>query len=237
MSLTDLRKELHALSDPKRAVDATRFFKTAPGEYAHGDVFMGIPVPQQRKVARKFKDLPHKDILTLLKSKLHEERSVALILWTQRYEKADQTERERIVKDYFAHLDYVNNWDLVDVSRSIVGEWVHHHNDTTLLDKLARHENLWYRRVGIVSTYPLILKQNAKPTLRLCALLINDPEPLIHKACGWMLREVGKHIDRAILLQFLDEHSEHMPSIMLSYACEHLDTPVRKKYQTMRRKG
>jgi 3-methyladenine DNA glycosylase AlkD len=234
ISLINLKKELHALAAQEKAINATRFFKTSPGQYADSDVFIGVTIPEQRKLARKFKDLANQDIITLLKSKLHEERSLALILWTNRYAKANPSDRESIVNDYLDHLEWINNWDLVDTSRSILGEWVHYHNDSTLLDKLVRSKNLWHRRVGIVSTHTLILRKNADPTLRLCAFLLSDTEPLIHKACGWMLREIGKHIDQAILLQFLDEHSSKMPSIMLSYASEHLNLSVRKKYQATR---
>ena len=227
--LRQIRAELRTLADPVRATHSLRFFKTGPGQYGEGDKFLGLTVPQMRTVARKFRELGDDATLELLASPWHEERLVALVLMVDAYRKADEKGRQRIHRAYLANTRWINNWDLVDCSAAyVVGAHVAA-NDSVLLERLARSKNLWERRIAIVATFYFIKRDEFRPTLRIAAVLLGDSEDLIHKAVGWMLREVGKR-DRQTLDTFLKKHYRKIPRTMLRYAIERHPESIRKRY-------
>lgn len=227
--LKELRAELQALGSPKRAEGSLRFFKTGPGEYGEGDKFLGLTVPEMRALARKYRSLSDEDALALLESPWHEERLVALILLVGSYERGDEARRNSIHRSYLAKARYINNWDLVDLSAAqIVGRHLRA-TDIALLQKLARSKDLWERRIAIVATFAFIRQDEFRPTLRISEMLLADEHDLIHKAVGWMLREVGKR-DRRTLDAFLKKHYQEMPRTMLRYAIERHPEAIRKKY-------
>jgi len=227
--LRQIRAELRTLADPVRATHSLRFFKTGPGQYGEGDKFLGLTVPQMRTVARKFRELGDDATLELLASPWHEERLVALVLMVDAYRKADEKGRQRIHRAYLANTRWINNWDLVDCSAAyVVGAHVAA-NDSVLLERLARSKNLWERRIAIVATFYFIKRDEFRPTLRIAAVLLGDSEDLIHKAVGWMLREVGKR-DRQTLDAFLKKHYRKMPRTMLRYAIERHPERIRKRF-------
>lgn len=228
-ALKELRAELQALGSPKRAEASVRFFKTGPGEYGEGDKFLGLTVPEMRALARKYQGLSDEDALELLESPWHEERLVALILLVGSYERGDETRRNSIHRSYLAKARYINNWDLVDSSAGqIVGRHLRA-TDIALLERLARSKDLWERRIAIVATFAFIRQDEFRPTLRISEMLLADEHDLIHKAVGWMLREVGKR-DRRTLDAFLKKHYQEMPRTMLRYAIERHPEAIRKKY-------
>lgn len=219
-----LKQEMKKLEDPKKAEFLQRFFKTGKGEYAEGDKLLGISVPPQRKLARKYKDLPLKDVKVLLKSKFHEHRLTALFILRYQYPK----NKEEVHNFLLDNRSGINNWDLVDSSAPyITGDYLLN-NNRDILYKLAK-SNLWDRRIAIMSTYVFIKHNDFKDTLKLCKLLLNDPHDLIHKACGWMLREIGKK-DVSVLEKFLDKNNKKMPRTMLRYAIEKLPKQKRLHY-------
>lgn len=224
-----IRKELRAVADERKARLLSGFFKTAEGEYGHGDRFLGVMVPQARAVARRHRDLPMSGIRTLLASPWHEERFTALVILADRFARGDEAERGRVVRFYHANARRVDNWDLVDVSAPrILGVWLRTH-DATVLDRLARSRHLWERRIAIVSTLALIVEGRLDDTFRVADLLMDDPHDLIHKATGWMLREAGKR-DRRALERWLRPRQRRMPRTMLRYAIERLPERRRKAY-------
>jgi 3-methyladenine DNA glycosylase AlkD len=229
MTLTDVRRRLQEQGDPDDAVFLQRFFKTAPGQYGAGDHFLGIRVPATRRLSREFSDLPLEDLEKLLHDKWHEARLLALVIMVNRFERGDVAERAEIFRTYLANTDLVNNWDLVDLSApGIVGA----HLETrsrAVLDKLAKSKNLWDRRIAIVSTYWFIRHKEFDDTLRISAALLGDSHDLIHKAVGWMLREVGKR-DESVLEAFLDQHASLMPRTALRYSIERMSPAKRKRY-------
>lgn len=238
-SLSSLRAELKRLTDPPKAAFLQGFFKTGPGQYAEGDRFRGITVPVQRKLAKQYRDLSFEDAAELLESEWHEDRLMALFLLMHQYEKGAPPQRARIHKHYLARVaTQVNNWDLVDTSAAcLVGRHLDETGgDRALLDRLARDRNLWRRRVAIVATHHFIRRGSFGDTLRVAELLLGDREDLIHKATGWMLREMGKR-DVAPLLLFLDRHAAVMPRTMLRYAIERLPEKTRKDYMGKKRVG
>lgn len=229
LTLSGLRAELQTLGSPKRAEGSLRFFKTGPGEYGEGDKFLGLTVPEMRALARKYRSLSDEDALELLESPWHEERLVALILLAGSYERGDEARRNSIHRSYLAMARHINNWDLVDLSAAqIVGRHLRA-NDIALLEKLAGSRDLWERRIAIVSTFAFIRQDEFQPTLRISEMLLRDQHDLIHKAVGWMLREVGKR-DRGTLDSFLKKHYHDMPRTMLRYAIERHPEAIRKKY-------
>ncbi len=229
MSYTAAKKALHRLANPAKAGIMQSFFKTGPGQYGEGDVFIAVTVPQTRTVAKVFKDLPFADLSKLLKSKIHEERLLALIILTERSKKAPPAERKTLHDFYLAHADRVNNWDLVDTSaRELVGRYLED-RPRTLLYRLAKSTSLWDRRIAIIATFHFIRQDDFADTLKLVELFLTDPEDLMAKACGWMLREVGKR-DEAVLRKFLDRHHPKMPRVMLRYAIERLPAATRSAY-------
>jgi len=232
-SLKSLLDELAGLANDEYAAVARSFFKTGPGEYSEGDVFRGIRVPQLRKVAREYTGLGYRDLQKLIQSKYHEDRLAALLILILKYRKADEIEQERIFRFYVSNMIHVNNWDLVDLSAEhVIGAWLHDRNKQPLGD-WARSDSLWERRIAIVSTFHFIRKNEFGETLRIAGILLNDEHDLIHKAVGWMLREVGKR-DTAVLEEFLGEHYQRMPRTMLRYAIERFPEEKRQAYLTSR---
>ncbi|MFH1072777.1 MAG: DNA alkylation repair protein [Nanoarchaeota archaeon] len=221
--------ELETLRNPAKAKILSSFFKTGKGQYGEGDVFLGVTVPAQRAVARKYTHLRVKDIEKLLKSKIHEHRLTALLILIERFKKADKPEREEIVEFYLKNTKYVNNWDLVDLTApNILGRYLLD-KDTRLLDKLAHSSHLWEKRIAIVSTYAFIRENRFAETFRIAEILLHDKHDLIHKAVGWMLREVGKR-DLAAEERFLKKHCQKMPRTMLRYAIERFDGEKKRFY-------
>jgi 3-methyladenine DNA glycosylase AlkD len=228
----DIQKALEAHADAEDAVFLQRFFKTNEGQYGASDVFIGIRVPETRKVCAIFKDVSLGEVKKLLGSPIHECRLAAVILLTDKYKKADLREREQIFQFYLEALDEgrINNWDIVDSSAEfIVGEHLLS-RPKELLFTLAKSDDVWHRRVAVLASFQFIKNGDPKVTLELAEMLLGDTHDLIQKAVGWMLREVGKRIDRRPLLSFLDKHAKIMPRTMLRYAIEHLPPDQRKKY-------
>ena len=229
MSLTELKKKIEKLSDKKIAEISKWFFKTGKGEYGEGDKFIGLKVPTQRKLAREFKDLNLDDLTQLLKSSIHEERLISLFILVGRYHKADEKTKNEIFDFYLKNRKGINNWDLVDLSApKILGKHLLK-KDKAILFKFAVSKNLWERRIAILSTLEFIKNIEFKTTLQLCKILLNDEHDLIHKATGWMLREIGKK-DLDVEEKFLKAHYKKMPRTMLRYAIEKFPKSKRKKY-------
>lgn len=228
---------LAELADPVRAVGSARFFKSGPGEYGEGDEFAGITVPQQRKVARRFRGVDAVTIRELLDSPVHEHRLTALFLLRNEFDRADGAGQERLVALYLdaVRAGRVDNWDLVDSSADpILGEWLWARHDFTLLRDLAAERDLWRRRVGIIGTFAFIKHGDESAILDIAPRVLEDRRDLIQKATGWMLRELGKRVDRALLLAFLDAHAAQMGRTALSYATEHLAADRRAHYRGLR---
>lgn len=228
-----IQQELQAFIEPEKAEFLPKFFKTGAGEYAEGDVFLGVRVPWQRKVARKyFQHVGLEDIKALLSSPVHEYRSVALIILVHKYEKAkyeEEKEKEKIAQFYLDNLDHVNNWDLVDLSADkILGAYLFDKDRQPLLE-LAASQDLWRQRVAMIATFYFIRKGDFADTLALAELFLDHPHHLIHKAVGWMLREVGKR-DQQVEIAFLKEHYKRMPRTMLRYAIEKLEPQLRQEF-------
>jgi len=231
MPLKELRAELRALAKPRQAEVLMRFFKTGPGQYGEGDRFLGIKVPVQRAVAKKHRDISLGDVKKLMASPVHEERLVSLMILIENYNRADDAGRDKIIGLYLANTRNINNWDLVDLSApQLLGRHLHGGN-MKILKKLARSSSLWERRIAIVSTYYSIKKGEYDITLELAELLLDDGHDLIHKAVGWMLREVGKR-DIGTERLFLDKHAAAMPRTMLRYAVERFPEKLRRSYMT-----
>ena len=230
--LAELRKTLKGLASPKKAKVLASFFKTGPGEYAEGDIFLGITVPQQRAVAQKFLGLSLSDIAALLQSPVHEERLTALIIFVGQFQKADNAGREAIAAFYLKNLKRVNNWDLVDLSaHQILGAHLYQQSrGIDVLLHLARSSNLWERRVAMVSTFYFIRRKSSKEAMSVAELLLGDGQDLMHKAVGWMLRDVGKHASEEALEEFLPRHHKTMPRTALRYAIERFHSRKRLAY-------
>jgi 3-methyladenine DNA glycosylase AlkD len=234
MTVHTVIDELAKYASDTDAANLQWFFKTGPGEYGEGDQFIGIKVPNIRKVCKEFRNLPLKEVRILIESPIHEHRLAGLIILTLQYPKSDN--KQAIFECYIDELKrgHVNNWDLVDVTcRAVVGE--HLRNNRSMLFELAKSTNLWERRVAIVSTFPYIAAGDASTSLELAELLLHDTHDLMHKAVGWTLREVGKRVDRQLLLDFLDTHVHEMPRTTLRYAIEHLPEETRQYYLKFRR--
>jgi 3-methyladenine DNA glycosylase AlkD len=229
MTPKEIEKTLRQLGNPETAAFLAGYFKTGPGEYACGDVFVGVKVPVVRKLARDYKSQPLEHIAAWLGSAIHEVRLLALLVLVNRFPKASPADRTAIVKLYLRQSTRINNWDLVDVSAGhILGAWLWD-RERDLLDRLAVSELLWERRIAIIATSWFIRQGEFHDTLRLAEVLLDDEEPLLHKATGWMLREVGKR-DLDSLTGFLDKHAPAMPRTMLRYAIERLPEPLRLGY-------
>lgn len=220
---------LRELGDPAVAAQSQRFFKTGPGQYGEGDRFLGIRVPVLRKLARAFRGAAAAEVPALLGSPFHEARLLALLMWVDRYRRGTEAERQAIYDAYLTHTGRINNWDLVDVSAcQVVGAHLEARERAPLV-RLARSTSLWERRIAIVATFHFIRHHDYGDTLNLAERLLGDDHDLIHKATGWMLREVGNR-DRAVLSGFLDRHCRAMPRTMLRYAIERYPEPERQAY-------
>ena len=218
-----------ALADPDGAKRALRFFKTGRGQYGEGDRFLGLGAAKMRAAARLFRTMPLPDIETVLHSEWHEERIVALLILVLQYPKADAKTKKSLYDFYLGNTRWINNWDLVDCSAPhVVGAHLFERSRKPL-EKLARSKSLWERRIAMIATQHFIRRDDFTDTLRIAKRLLDDEEDLIHKAAGWMLREVGDR-DRALLEAFLREHYASMPRTMLRYAIEKFPEKQRKAY-------
>lgn len=229
---TKITKDLKAVSSKEKAKSNAWFFKTGKGEYGEGDEFIGVTAPDQRIIAKKYlKEAQLEDVGKLLKSKVHEHRLTALFILVGKYEKAKEENTKKEIADfYIKHIEHVNNWDLVDSSaHKILGPWMLHTKDSTALYAFAKSGHLWKERVAIMSTFAFIKEGDFKDTLKISEMFLNHKHDLIHKAVGWMLREVGKK-DEKIEKDFLKKHYKKMPRTMLRYAIEKFDKETRKKY-------
>lgn len=232
MSLNNLKKDLRKLADPERALVSKSFFKTGKGQYGEGDIFIGITVPNTRIIANKYKDLSIGEIKILLSSKIHEERLVAVLLLVKRFETGNKKEQKEIFDFYLKHTVYINNWDLVDLSASrIVGSYLClNKKPTTLLVSLAKSKDLWEKRISIISTLYYIREESSAETFKIAGLLLGDKHDLIHKAIGWMLREVGKQCSQKEEEEFLKKNIAKLPRTTLRYAIERFPEKLRKEY-------
>lgn len=227
---TELRRELRGYASTKKAKVLAGFFKTGRGEYGEGDVFLGVTVPQIRLVSRKFSYLSSVDLRRLLRSKIHEERLLALLILVSKFQKADGKERRKIFDFYLSHTVFVNNWDLVDLSAEhIIGAYLDG-REKSILVRLAKSESIWERRIAMLSTFHYIKQGDAKDAMKIAEILINDKHDLIQKAVGWMLREVGKKCLQTVEEEFLRKHYKRMPRVILRYAIERFDEGLRKRY-------
>lgn len=228
--LEDLRKDLSLYSSPEKAKILKKFFKTGKGQYGEGDIFIGVKVPDLRKIVRKYENIPLDKALNLLRSKIHEERLIALLIMVEKAKRAEMFEKETLFKKYLENTLYVNNWDLVDLSADkIVGSYLFE-KPKDILYSLAISENLWERRIAIMATFDFIKKGFYDETLKIAKILLNDRHDLIHKSVGWMLREIGKRCSREALEQFLLVNYKQMPRTMLRYAIERLPEDLRLQY-------
>lgn len=226
--LDRLKEEITSLSNGKQAENLSRFFKTGKGDYGEGDEFIGLTMPQIRSCARQFRELSVSDLNALMRSPIHEERMIALIIITLRYPK----DKDTFYILYIKNRKYINNWDLVDVTcPRIVGDYLQD-KPRNILYTFARSKNLWERRISIISTAAFIQKNDFSDTLRIAEILLQDPHDLIHKAAGWMLREVGRR-DKKVEVSFLNKHHRKMPRTMLRYAIEKFPESQRKRYLKM----
>lgn len=235
-----VRRALRAQADPVRANNVARYFKTGPGDYGEGDRFIGVTVPAQRIIARTFRDLTLDEVDRLLTSPIHEERLTALLILVDQFDRASPadgatTQRRRIFRLYMKRLRCINNWDLVDTSAGpIVGGWLAVQADRGLLPRLARSTNLWTRRIAMMATFHGIVRGDHREAIRIARILVQDREDLMHKAVGWMLREVGKRASMPVLERFLAQYAATMPRTMLRYAIERLPATERQRWMTLK---
>jgi 3-methyladenine DNA glycosylase AlkD len=228
--LKNLRKDLNLYASPQRAEGLKRFFKTGKGQYGEGDIFLGVQVPDLRKIVRKYTNIPLDNTLQLLRSKIHEERLIALLIMVENAKRSDEGGREILFKKYLENMLYINNWDLVDLSADkIIGSYLFE-KPKNILYSLAVSENLWERRIAVMATFDFIKKGFYQETLKIAKILLNDQHDLIHKAVGWMLREIGKRCSQEVLEQFLLVNYKQMPRTMLRYAIERLPEELRLQY-------
>lgn len=230
-------KEIISHKNNDKAALLGRFFKTGKGQYGEGDVFLGITVPISRKIAQKYGKASLPVVSKLIKNKYHEVRLVALLILVHKYKASHRSnlggiERKKIVEFYLKHTKYINNWDLVDLSAHyIIGDYLNQRTDSRIvLLKLVKSSNIWERRIAVVSTFAFIYKGGFEWTFKIVTLLMKDKHDLIHKACGWMLREVGKRVSEKELTNYLDIHSSQMPRTMLRYSIERLPEKIRLYY-------
>lgn len=227
--ILQIQQALRDQADPVKADFFPHFFKSEPGDT---DEFLGVTVPKQRVITKEyFKQLAPRDVLELLRSPVHEERLTALMIWVMQFKKGDESVKKEIYQLYLTNTKWVNNWDLVDAScRDIVGAYLFATEDKAILDTLSVSKNVWERRIAMVSTFYFIMHGDPSWTLMLAERYLHDPHHYIHKATGWMLREVGKRNDQALLINFLDDHAAQMPRTALRYAIEHLSPEQRAVY-------
>ena len=229
MSLAKLKKEIREKSSKEKSKIYTKFFKTGKGEYGEGDIFLGLTVPEQRILAREYTNLVLDDVKRLLESKYHEHRLMGLFILVYKYEKSNEKEKAGIKDFYLENKHRGNNWDLVDcIADKILGKHLID-KDKKVLYELAKSESIWDRRIAIISTFEFIKNGKFEDTLKISGILLKDEQDLIHKAVGWMLREIGKR-DLETLEKFLKRHYKKMPRTMLRYAIEKFPEIKRKKY-------
>jgi 3-methyladenine DNA glycosylase AlkD len=229
-AISSLSNKIKSLAEPKKAQILQRFFKTGPGEYGEGDKFLGITVPKIRLMAEECKNLETKELAGLIKSPWHEERLCALIILTLQFKTADEITRKKIFSFYLMNTKYINNWDLVDLTADkIVGAYLNG-KDKSILFKLVKSKDLWERRIAMLSSFHYIKNGRADEAIKIAEALLHDKQDLIHKAVGWMLREIGKRCSEKILYDFLDKYYHEMPRTMLRYAIERLPEKRRKYY-------
>lgn len=229
MNAIVLQERLRSLGSLEAAAAAARFFKTGPGEYGERDIFLGLRAAEMHGLAKEYQALAFSELTTLLRSPIHEDRMIALLIMVRRVNKSDKTVKKEAYKLYVAHTQYINNWDLVDASaREIVGAYLVDKSRRPL-DRLARSTSLWERRISIVATHYFIRRYEFADTLRIAERLLGDCEDLIHKAVGWTLREVGKK-HQPTLEVFLKRHGKSMPRTALRYAIERFPDKQRKAY-------
>ena len=229
MSLTEIKKEIKKQANPKQAVILQGFFKTGKGEYGEGDIFYGIKVPEQRTIAKQFKDLAFEDLKELIKSKVHEERLIAAFILVDQFKIGDEKKKKIVFDFYLKHKEGINNWDLVDLSApKIVGAYLID-KEKDLLYKLAHSKDLWEKRISIISTQTFIREHFFEDTLNISKILLQDKHDLIQKAVGWMLREIGNR-DLETEEEFLKKHYKTMPRTMLRYAIEKFPEQKRIAY-------
>jgi 3-methyladenine DNA glycosylase AlkD len=229
MLVQNIQRKLQELGSREKAKVLQRFFKTGPGEYGEGDVFVGVKVPELRKLAKEYQKITVKEVKQLLRSAIHEERLLALFILVRKYSKGDEAEKKRIYELYLKNTQFINSWDLVDSS-------AHHIIGAFLVDKskeqlysLAKSMNLWERRISIISTFYFIKHDKYAETLKISEILLTDEQDLIHKAVGWMLREIGKR-NMPTEEKFLRKHYKRMPRTMLRYAIEKFPEDKRQRY-------
>lgn len=229
-----IRKELLKCANPTKARLLSGFFKTGKGEYGEEDRFLGIMVPTQRKIAEHYKDIPLKEVEKLIQDPHHEVRLTGLLILTYKVCGADEMVRKAIYDFYLSHIKYINNWDLVDVTvRDIVGAYLFDFKKSrAVLYKLAHSKNIWERRIAIIATSYFIARHDFKDTIKISEILLHDTHDLIHKAVGWMLREMGKR-DKKVLVTFLQKHAYHMPRTMLRYSIEKFGAGERRRYLSL----
>jgi 3-methyladenine DNA glycosylase AlkD len=234
MTATQVQERLRSLGSPESAAQAARFFKTGPGQYGEGDIFLGLRAAAMHRLAREFETLAFDKLCVLLRSPVHEDRALALLVLVRKVSKGNQPVRKRVYDLYLANTRYVNNWDLVDASApEIVGGYLAGRSRKPL-DRLAASPILWERRISIVATHYFIRQNDFGDTIRIAGRLLSDREDLIHKAVGWMLREVGKR-HQPTLEAFLQQHGAVMPRTTLRYAIERFPQETRRAYLKMGR--
>jgi len=227
--MKNIKKRLEQLGSRETAEILQKFFKTGPGEYGEGDIFIGVRVPDLRKLAKEFQDITTSEVRAFLASSIHEERFLALLILVRNYGSGDEITKKKIYDLYLENTPFINSWDLVDGSaHHIVGAFLMGKNKAPLY-RLAKSENLWERRIAIISTFQFIKHDQYQETLEIAKILLTDPEDLIHKAVGWMLREIGKR-DGVAEETFLKKHYMKMPRTMLRYAIEKFPEPKRQRY-------
>jgi len=227
--LLDLLKEVQTNADLKKAKILQRYFKTGKGEYGEGDKFLGISVPMQRKIAKKYSGLNLESLQKLISSKVHEHRLIALLILVEKFKKGDEDKKAEIFNFYVSNINRVNNWDLVDLSApNIIGEFLFD-KKRNLIYRFAEDGDLWKKRIAVISTFYFIRKDEFADSLRMAEILLKDKNDLIHKAVGWMLREIGKR-DSDILENFLTRYGKKMPRTMLRYAIEKFSEEKRKNF-------
>jgi 3-methyladenine DNA glycosylase AlkD len=229
MKAQDIQRRLKKIGNSEHAAISQRFFKTGPDEYGEGDIFIGIRVPVLRKLVSEIQDLPFREIEILLRSPIHEERLLAILLLVHIFNKGDDEVKKDVYDLYLKSTEFINNWDLVDVSAEhIVGAYLMDKNKRPLY-RLAKSKNLWDRRISIMATFHFVKRHEFSETLKISNMLISDRHDLIHKACGWMLREIGKR-DLKTEETFLKEHYKKMARTMLRYAIEKFPENKRQRY-------
>ena len=232
INLQHLKNDLRKSGNPDKAKNSAWFFKTGKGEYGEGDVFIGVTMPEQRAICKRYLHLSLKELIKLLQSPEHEFRMCALLILTTQYKKGTEKERENIYQLYLQNTKWINNWDLVDASAEhIVGPWLEKRKEKMqVLKNLATSKSIWERRIAMLATFCYIKKGNSIEALQIAKLLLKDEADLIHKAVGWMLREIGKRCSIAEEENFLKQHYLKMPRTMLRYAIEHFPEAKRKDY-------